>query len=195
MVNIDIPYKVPLTNFVILELLLSFPLSLFLFGIFKGNANIYTSVFVTKMVFAAFSLLIIAAMIFYAYLIKINFRKWLRLTIDNETITFPKSNRDHSIVKLPLKSIKKAEVLETRRGRIKFIKIITDKDAYNILELNFTEKEFSIICNALIKKSNRCKACQSTNVDWHGNRGHCYNCETITPIYADEFDWSNAYNA
>lgn len=88
----------------------------------------------------------------------------------------------------------KGELVMTRKG-IKVLCFSSDGRKYRIPDVNFSEEEFSKICNLIVKVSRRCKACQSSRVTWNGDSGHCYNCETITPLNADEFEWKNAYQA
>ena len=77
----------------------------------------------------------------------------------------------------------------------KFLSFSYRGKRYGINDSLLEEKEFSLICNVLVKNSKRCKACQSPQVSWSITKGHCHNCETITPINSDEFDWDDAYKA
>ena len=75
------------------------------------------------------------------------------------------------------------------------LQFVVNGNRHGLTGEGMTEKQFSILCNSLVKYSNRCKACQSSQVTWTIDIGHCHNCEPITPKNADEFDWRDAYQA
>jgi hypothetical protein len=115
-----------------------------------------------------------------------------RISLKNGTLSFPKS--PISKANIEVKAAKVKSVRLKGIGQLKLIFFINTK-RYAITNHDLSEENFSKVCNVLLKYSNRCKACQSKQVTWQGEKGHCHNCETITPKKTDDFDWLQAYQA
>ena len=124
-----------------------------------------------------------------------NKKGYKEISLTNGIFRFPLSPIKNELCEVKINQISNPVVLNVPRSGVKFLRFYVNEKKFTFTGEDFSEKEFSIICNSVVKRSNRCKACQSTQVTWSGEKGHCHNCETITPQNAGEFEWSNAYQA
>jgi hypothetical protein len=132
----------------------------------------------------------------YTVLRAINSQKHIKeIKLVNGVLTFPKSTVTAEMVSINIKDIDSAIILKAPKSSSLILQFVVNGKRYGLTDDSISEKQFSILCNGIVKHSNRCKACQSTQVTWKKDIGHCHNCETITPRNADDFDWSDAYQA
>lgn len=107
-----------------------------------------------------------------------------------------------------MSEISSAAVSDRRYGKL--LRMTISGKQYVIDNTLLSEQNFSRLCNFFVKHSGRCKACQSGNVVIENIRilkgecdverlnspqVRCYNCETISPFLADDFNWNDAYQA
>jgi hypothetical protein len=124
-----------------------------------------------------------------------NIKGHKKFSFINGKFSFPVSTTKNQLIEVTPNQISNGAVINAPRSGVKFLRFYVNGKKFTFNDSDFSEKEFSIICNSVVKRSLRCKCCQSKQVEWSGEAGHCYNCETITPKNADSFDWSNAYQA
>ncbi len=132
-------------------------------------------------------------LVYLMFVIIANWRLEKFIKIDDEELTFYKHQYSKTPIAIPLKKIHN-QVIYSRKG-IKVLKFLANGKTHRLPDQNLTPEEFSKVCNIIVKESTRCKACQSTQIAWEGSKGHCYNCETISPLRAEDFDWNDAYQA
>ena len=132
----------------------------------------------------------------YTVLRAINSRRHIKeIELVNGVLTFPKSTITSEMASVNTSDIESAKIFKPRKSSSLILQFKVNGKRYVFTDDCMSEKQFSILCNGIVKRSNRCKACQSSQVTWKLNYGHCHNCETITPKNADEFDWKQAYQA
>ena len=164
------------------------------FGIFVsiklGKVSIETKIFGVF----AFTVMI---MLFRRIILLIasNRRGYKQFSFTNGILRFPLSPIKNELCEVELHQISNASVKSSNRSAAKSLVFNVNGKMFGFGDIDFSEKDFSIICNSVVKRSLRCKCCQSNQVEWSGEKGHCFNCETITPKNADEFDWNDAYQA
>jgi hypothetical protein len=125
----------------------------------------------------------------------LNFGQVHKISFSNNSLRFRASHHAKKYTCINVHDIKFSEVFKAFKSSTYILTIHTRNQKYGIQDINFSSRDFSIICNAIVKRSDRCKACQSIQVTWEDDHGHCHNCETITPRNSDEFDWQQAYQA
>jgi hypothetical protein len=171
------------------------PATILFFVAFNSGEAVFQTVDRTKLV-SLVCMLVSAGAVFYSlFVISINFGKIRSIEVDNEKISFYRHPYSQNKTTVYLSQIIRSSVTTVLRSGIKVLIIESSGSVYRISDTNLSEREFSYVCNAVVKFSLRCKACQSSQVSWSGEQGHCHNCETITPVNTDSFDWKNAYQA
>lgn len=132
----------------------------------------------------------------YTILLIISSKRGMKkIFLRNGILSFPKSNISHKLVDVHLSSIASPQLKHQQKTHTLVLKFTTEGKRYVFDNTSMNDKDFSILCNSIIKVSNRCKACQSSRVLWNGSLGHCSDCETMTPREADKFNWEDAYQA
>lgn len=164
-------------------------------GIYSNVPAYGNSAFLNRTIFIVLLIISWLAVAYFVVFIKANYNTHKEITYKDGKFKFPESLVKHTYIEANVEHISQASVVTLKKGSVKLLQFSYKNKRHVINESSFEENEFSLICNAIVKRSDRCKACQSTHVKWSFDKGHCYNCETITPKNSDEFDWDNAYKA
>lgn len=183
-------------TFLILSVILSLIiLPFFLWPFLSGDAIFYESVLVTRFVLGFGMAVFFSSGTYSLVVFFLNFGKFSKIVICDGIITFKAHPHHRNYTEIAIRDIHSAWVGKMPRAAILVLRFKCGNMDYAIPDANFSEKEFSKICNSIVKVSDRCKACQSAQVTWKKDLGHCHNCETISPRESEKFDWSSAYQA
>ena len=144
------------------------------------------------------SLPFVVTVIFWIYTCKLvisNIGHTKFIELKKGVLSFPPSAASRKLIRLKVSDFESVRFFDTSRSRHLILQFVVNGKRYGINDASLSEKQFSILCNAIVKRSGRCKACQSSQVTWRGELGRCHNCETITPVSSDKFNWDEAYQA
>lgn len=193
-------YKVNLFSYFLGLVLLVLGIPVLVYGLTETSPIITSSLRISRIIVLFCLALTLAGILYIVTVIFKNLKKKKFVSVRNGSITFFPTPISKEPITLRISEVTSANIGHFKLKdkvvpRILVLSFTHQQKEYRIANQDLNENEFSKVCNTFVKESNRCKACQSTNVTWQGRSGHCHNCETITPRNADEFDWNDAYQA
>jgi hypothetical protein len=195
MSDFEISYKQSYISFVVLTCMAMLCAPLFFFAAIHDSPLHGYSLFSSTVNYLFFFAICLVTVIYCIYVIYLNFGQVHKISFSNNTLRFRATPYAKKYTYVNIHDVNYSKVIKASRSSTYILSIHAYNRKYAILDTNFSSREFSIICNTIVKRSNRCKACQSMQVTWENEHGHCHNCETITPRNSDEFDWRLAYQA
>ncbi len=193
--KICIVYKERIFDAVALSVMSLIFAPVFYWALISDAPILLSSVVYTKLISIFLLVFLLLAFMYCIFVIYINAGTYSKLVVEDGVLSYKRLPYHRKQTVVNLSSIEKSKVRNAPKSGIKVLVFSTADGKHRISDVNFREDDFSRICNAIVEESSRCKACQSKQVSWSGDMGHCHNCESLTPKKADRFKWENAYQA